>query len=211
MPIPWSHAEPLLVAMLIGAIIGAEREYRTKSAGFRTMMLISMGACLYTMLSPLIGSDMAPERIASNIVVGIGFVGAGVIFKGQDHTHGLTTAASIWVTAALGMAAGAGHTRLALLATVLVFVVMALLPAIEHRIDLLNQQRTYRITMKLANGEAQHLEHLFKQCHLRHSIHTQRRYDAVVETSWYVDGPLRRHQQLVKLLMHDAHVLSFSY
>jgi putative Mg2+ transporter-C (MgtC) family protein len=81
MPISWSYAEPLLVAMLIGAFIGAEREYRTKSAGFCTMMLISMGACLYTMLSPLIGSDQAPERIASNIVVGIGFVGAGVIFK----------------------------------------------------------------------------------------------------------------------------------
>ncbi|MCU0336153.1 MAG: MgtC/SapB family protein [Chitinophagaceae bacterium] len=211
MPIHWNQVEPLLVAMLVGAIIGAEREYRTKSAGFRTMMLISMGACLYTMLSPLIGGAMAPERIASNIVVGIGFVGAGVIFKGHDHTHGLTTAASIWVTAALGMAAGAGHARLALFATLLVFVVMALLPALERRIDRVNLQRTYRITIQLNNGDAQHLAHLFKQCRLRHSVHAQHRHDGVVETSWYVDGPASRHEQLVKLLLHDAQVFSFSY
>src|SRR6201985_1950176 len=97
----------LVLAIVIGGAIGAEREYRSKSAGFRTLTLICLGATLFTMLSQLI-SGHEPERIASNVVVGIGFVGAGVIFKGDLHSKvsGITTAAMIWVTAALGMAIG---------------------------------------------------------------------------------------------------------
>src|ERR1700744_4735213 len=88
----------LILAVLVGGAIGAEREYRSKSAGFRTLTLICLGATLFTILSQLIGVRGAPERIASNVVVGIGFVGAGVIFKGDVHSkvNGITTAAMIW-------------------------------------------------------------------------------------------------------------------
>src|ERR1700753_837775 len=101
----------LILAVVVGGLIGAEREYRSKSAGFRTLTLICIGATLFTILSELIGTHGAPARIASNVVVGIGFVGAGVIFKGDAHSKvsGITTAAMIWVTAALGMAIGAGY------------------------------------------------------------------------------------------------------
>jgi putative Mg2+ transporter-C (MgtC) family protein len=97
-----------LLALLCGAIIGAEREYRNKSAGFRTMILISLGACFFTFISQLIGGSNSPDRIASNIVSGIGFIGAGVIFKGDNTINGITTAATIWVVAAVGMGIGAG-------------------------------------------------------------------------------------------------------
>jgi putative Mg2+ transporter-C (MgtC) family protein len=99
----------LFLAVIVGGLIGAEREYRSKSAGFRTLTLICLGAAIFTILSQLIGVEHAPERIASNVVVGIGFVGAGVIFRGEpshSKVNGITTAAMIWVTAALGMGIG---------------------------------------------------------------------------------------------------------
>src|SRR5215467_13337092 len=106
----------LILSVIIGGIIGAEREYRSRSAGFRTLTLICLGATLFTIFSELIGAKSSPDRIASNIVVGIGFVGAGVIFRGDSRVNGITTAAMIWVTAALGMAIGAGYTLVAIIA-----------------------------------------------------------------------------------------------
>ena len=94
------EAAQVSVAFIIGAIIGLEREFRSKPAGFRTMILICVGSCLYTILSKEIGGA-STDRIASNIVTGIGFIGAGVIFKEGITVNGLTTAALIWVTAAL--------------------------------------------------------------------------------------------------------------
>src|ERR1700743_1822320 len=101
----------LLLAVLIGGVLGAEREYRSKSAGFRTLTMICLGATIFTIFSQIVGGAGNPDRIASNIVTGIGFVGAGVVFKGDGTTrvNGITTAAMIWVTAALGMAIGAGY------------------------------------------------------------------------------------------------------
>ena len=92
----------LVLVFLTGGLIGIERELKSKSAGFRTIMLICMGSFLFTSFSQLI-SPSTPDRIASNIVTGIGFLGAGVIFRDNNRVNGLTTAASIWVTAALGM------------------------------------------------------------------------------------------------------------
>src|SRR5690349_13848227 len=112
----------LLLAAVIGGVIGAEREYRSKSAGFRTLMLICMGSCLFTILSIAIGKDSS-DRIASNIVTGIGFIGAGVIFQTGNNVNGITTAASVWVTAALGMTAGAGYYLAAILGCLLVFAI----------------------------------------------------------------------------------------
>src|SRR5688572_839646 len=98
----------MVLAIVIGGIIGAEREYQNKSAGFRTMMLICMGSALFTIVSMELDDTHTPDRIASNIVTGIGFVGAGVIFKGDTGINGITTAATIWVVAALGMGIGGG-------------------------------------------------------------------------------------------------------
>ena len=119
----------LLVALALGALIGLERELIGKDAGIRTAMLVSGGAGLFTMISVMIPSllnvdtsafPILSDRVISNIVVGIGFLGGGIIFKTSDHVKGLTTAAVVWVTAAIGTLAGLGLTRFAITAALLI-------------------------------------------------------------------------------------------
>ena len=100
------------IALVIGGLIGAEREYHGKAAGLRTMIMICVGSTLFTMISDRIGGS--GDRIAANIVNGIGFLGAGIIFREDSRVKGLTTAATVWVVSALGMCVGAGQYMIAL-------------------------------------------------------------------------------------------------
>jgi putative Mg2+ transporter-C (MgtC) family protein len=117
----------LVLAFVLSAVIGFERQRRLKSAGLRTHTLVGLGAAVFTLVSAygfsnvIIGSEVVldPSRIAAQIVTGVGFLGAGVIFVRQNVVNGLTTAASIWVTAAVGMACGAGMPIIAVTATLL--------------------------------------------------------------------------------------------
>ncbi len=124
----------LLLAAGLGAAIGVERELRQKPAGLRTNILIALGAALFTIVSiqiaGLYGAG-SPDRVAAQIVTGIGFLGAGAIMRQGENVHGMTTAATIWVNAAIGMAAGVGAYGMATLATTLTLAVLALLPPIE--------------------------------------------------------------------------------
>lgn len=118
----------ILLAGVLGMAVGAEREHRHKSAGLRTYTLVAIGSALFTILS-VQGFGMAaqgafdPSRIASQIVVGIGFIGAGMIILRENKVEGLTTAAGIWTTAAIGMAVGLGYYLLAIFVTVLILAV----------------------------------------------------------------------------------------
>src|SRR5436190_21312920 len=125
----------ILLSLLIGSMIGAEREFRNKSAGFRTIILITLGSTLFTILSYHIGIGTAPERIASNIVVGIGFLGAGVIFKTENRVNGLTTASAIWIAAALGMGIGSGYYVISFSVAALVLFVLYGFVLMEKYID----------------------------------------------------------------------------
>jgi putative Mg2+ transporter-C (MgtC) family protein len=100
----WTVIPTLLLAILLGAIVGLERELGAQPAGLRTHMLVAAGAALFTIAGKEVGSD--PTRIAAQVVTGIGFLGAGAIFKEGVNISGLTTAASLWVTAAIGLATG---------------------------------------------------------------------------------------------------------
>ena len=113
----------LLLAVALGAVVGIEREIAHRPAGLRTHMLVSLGSCLFTIVS--IGFAMDPTRIASGIVAGIGFIGAGTIWAERDKVQGITTAASLWATAAIGLAAGIGDYPLAAVVTVLVVVILS--------------------------------------------------------------------------------------
>src|SRR5256885_17267288 len=106
----------LVVALLLGLALGIERELRGHPAGIKTMGLISIGACMFTALGllPAFGKTVDPTRIAAQVVTGVGFLGAGAILRQGDDVHGLTTAASIWVAAALGMAVGFGYYSIAI-------------------------------------------------------------------------------------------------
>lgn len=122
----------LLVAAGLGAAIGIERELRQKPAGLRTNILIAVGSALFTVMSVVLAREGGtPDRIAAQVVTGIGFLGAGAILRHGTTIHGMTTAATIWVNAAVGMAAGAGQLGMATAATVVTLVVLAVLPPIE--------------------------------------------------------------------------------
>lgn len=125
----------LLVAAGLGAVIGIEREFRQKPAGLRTNILIAVGAALFTTVSIELAARYgggSPDRIASQIVTGVGFLGGGAILRSGRNVHGMTTAATIWVNAAIGMAAGAGEFGMATAATLITVVVLLLLPPLEN-------------------------------------------------------------------------------
>lgn len=124
------------VAVLLGALLGLEREISRQHAGLRTHLLVTLGSCVFSMVS-ITGALGDPSsdgtRIASNVVVGIGFLGAGTIMQQHGSVRGLTTAASIWVAAAIGMAAAFGNFPLATSATLLALVLLTALRTFEHR------------------------------------------------------------------------------
>jgi putative Mg2+ transporter-C (MgtC) family protein len=124
------------VAACCGAMIGLERELKHKPAGFRTNILICVGASIYTAVGALLfqgagGVDLT--RIAAQVVVGIGFLGAGSIIQNGSHVSGLTTAATIWVVAGIGVVAGAGFPLLALISSAMVLLTLVILTPIEAR------------------------------------------------------------------------------
>jgi putative Mg2+ transporter-C (MgtC) family protein len=125
----------LVVALLLGLILGTERELRGHPAGIKTMGLISIGACMFTALGllPTFGKTVDPTRIAAQIVTGVGFLGAGAILRQGDDVRGLTTAASIWVAAAVGMAVGFGYYAVAVFAVLLVVVMLLAIRPVEER------------------------------------------------------------------------------
>ncbi|GAC1667126.1 MAG: hypothetical protein PVS3B2_05480 [Candidatus Dormibacteraceae bacterium] len=125
----------LVVALVLGLLLGTEREVRGHPAGIKTMGLIAIGACMFTALGllPAFGRNEDPTRIAAQIVTGVGFLGAGAILRQGDNVHGLTTAASIWVAASVGMAVGFGYYWIATFTTILVIAMLVALRPIEER------------------------------------------------------------------------------
>src|SRR5262249_52481273 len=127
----------LLVAMLLGAIVGAQREHTGKPAGLRTHMLVAMGAALFVLAPVEAGMTSADlSRVVQGLATVIGFIGGGAILKlSQEHEiRGLTSAAGVWMTAAMGVAAGLGRIGMALLSTLLTWFILAVVGKVEHRI-----------------------------------------------------------------------------
>jgi putative Mg2+ transporter-C (MgtC) family protein len=131
----------LTVAAVLGGLLGIEREHKGKAAGIRTHMLVAMGSALFVLVSQeagIIASDMS--RVIQGLIAGIGFLGAGTILKGRDEDNlqsvkGLTTAAGIWMTAAIGMAAGLGLEVTAVLSTLLALVIFSLVPLLVRLVE----------------------------------------------------------------------------
>jgi len=136
----------MLVSVICGGIIGFEREYKSKSAGFRTIILISLGSTIFTIVSKHgVGAD---DRIAANIITGIGFIGAGVIFKDKVSVRGLTTAAVIWTSAAIGMTTGIGYHALALTLTAITLVILLMVTRVEKMIARLQKQKLISVMFR---------------------------------------------------------------
>lgn len=141
------------ISIVCGGIIGFEREFRNKSTGFRTIVLICLGSTLFTIVSRY--GDGSDDRISANIITGIGFIGAGVIFKDKLSVLGLTTAAVIWVTAAIGMAAGIGYYGIALIFTALTFIILSFVTRVERLIESFQKNKT--VSIKFRDGDCSNL------------------------------------------------------
>lgn len=133
----------LLMAALLGGILGFEREQRGKAAGIKTHMLVAIGSALFVLIPQQAGlSEEELSRVMQGIIAGIGFLGAGAILKGHDEKDlkGLTTAAGIWLTAAIGVAAGLGRESSAILCTVLALAILVTMPKVIDRLEVKDKQ-----------------------------------------------------------------------
>ena len=199
----------LLVALLVGGLIGAEREFRDKAAGFRTIILICVGATLFTVFSIKLGGDGDPVRIAANIVSGIGFLGAGAIMRGDERVAGLTTASTIWLTAALGIGIGGGYYLFSGAAAGVILIVLWVFPIVEGRITR-KARRSYHVVCPMDRQKLAQLEDMFRQCGLHTRVNKQKRGDEMICT-WEAYGPPRNHDRLAEMIFNDGDVKEFRY
>ncbi len=200
----------LLISFAAGAVIGFEREYRSKPAGLRTMILISLGSTLFTIISIRIGGD--PSRMAANVITGIGFLGGGIIFREADRVVGTTTAATIWVTAALGVCVGSGHYDLTLVCFALLLFSLVAMNIIEKRfINLRHQARNYRIVSPYQHKMLKRYEELFKEFGLKVKRGKQNRLGDKISGSWQLEGSEKNHEKLTKRLLNDPEILELDF
>jgi putative Mg2+ transporter-C (MgtC) family protein len=200
----------LAVALLLGGVIGIEREYRDKSAGFRTLTLICIGSCLFTLISFLLTNGTA-DRIASNIVTGIGFLGAGVIFKSERGVNGLTTAASIWTVAAIGMAVAGGFYEIAVATCLAMLIILVAFNPIEVWLDRLNKERTYKIVCIYQPEITRKFEDTMKNCRLKHRPAKRMRIDNKIHLQWQVRGSRKAHDCFVEVLLKDKEISEMEF
>ena len=201
----------ILLAILLGGLIGGEREARDKSAGFRTLIIICVGAALFTMLSVPLSHGNDPARIAANIVTGIGFLGAGAILRDGNRITGLTTASTIWLAAAVGMAVGAGEYIMAVVVTILALVVLWAFPSLENRIDNLRHISTYKIICRCDLQISKQLESVFPQNGLKLFGVKRTKSNNNLILTVQVTGKPKAHDQLVETLLQNENVLELIY
>jgi putative Mg2+ transporter-C (MgtC) family protein len=201
----------LFIALLLGGLIGAEREYHSKSAGFRTIILITMGSTIFTLLSFKIGGNDNAWRIMANIVTGIGFLGAGVIFKDENRVGGLTTATIIWVSAALGMLIGSGYFSLAYLTFALIMIVLVVFKYVQFYIDRVHQIRKYKIIYAYKRKSLVEYEKVFRSNNLVAHRGKQSRIGGEIIGYWDVQGSAKNHELFTKLLLDDPDVKEFDF
>lgn len=198
----------LLISFILGAAIGLEREYNSKAAGLRTMIMICLGSTIFTELSMMLGGDN-PDRIAANIVTGVGFLGAGVIFKDGLSITGITTATTIWIAAALGMAVGAGEYFIAVVSTGVIIIVLSVFNKIQLWVERINQTHTYRITFTDINDQKTQTEietHPL-QFYRKRTIKEKGKYTVFYE----VTGSQKKLVAFTQYLKQNNQIESFEY
>src|SRR6056297_1004785 len=201
----------IILAALMGSLVGLEREYHDKTAGLRTMILIATGSALFTILSIEIGGAIDPARIAAAIVSGVGFLGAGAIIKAGLNIRGLTTAASIWLVASLGMGMGAGAYSLTFAVTFGVLLVLWFLPFLERRIDKMHEFLEFTIVPHNDDYCEQQILDILNDEHIHYvSIHRAKYHDYQRELKIMAKNTPAKHITLSKRLANTEAVLRFT-
>jgi putative Mg2+ transporter-C (MgtC) family protein len=201
------------VSLVLGGILGAERERYKKDAGLRTTILISIGSTLFTILSPRVGlgseGSLDITRIAASIVSGVGFLGAGVILQHEGRVKGLTTAATVWMAAAIGMASGAGEYILATATTVLTAIVLVLFTKLEDLLEISSEERTYQITCKLSWNKYKEIKSLFKDHKLTINRSKQEKSGGDMILTFDIDGLTKKHEKVVQKILADKEIKEY--
>jgi putative Mg2+ transporter-C (MgtC) family protein len=198
-----------LLAALWGGIVGIEREYRSKSAGFRTMIMISLGSCFFTMMSEFMGTAASYDRIAANIVTGIGFLGAGVIFRSDTRVSGITTAATIWTVAAVGMGIGAGHYFASAFGSLLIIIVLAILPIAETTIEKFNKKYIYVLHVDFSVDKRLSFEKKFREYHLKTRLIKEIKEGNSLWLQIDAAGSLQNQDNITRVLECDPEIKKF--
>ena len=203
----------LCVALALGAIIGMERELSDKAAGLRTNILICIGSCLFMIVSKnftgILNAD--PTRIAAQIVTGIGFIGAGAIMHQGEQVSGLTTAATIWVVAAIGMAVGVRDYSIGAAATVLTLLVQVLFPRLDAYVDELRQRHTFKISSDLNDDGLEQIKTIFRDSDVKVLRRKLMKKGGLYYSEWYVSGPRLEQKNVVRLLLNNPNVRELTY
>ena len=200
------------MAVVVGGVIGAEREIQDKAAGFRTIILITVGSALFTIFSMSMDPTSSRTRVAANIVTGIGFLGAGAIVREGGRIGGLTTAATIWLSAALGMGIGAGDLYLSMISTGITLLVLLVFPHLEARIDRVRESRTYKIVLS-ANDlrKFQKVDKALVSCTLKVLEHHQTKTESAVIGTWKTTGTPVNQDKFTQLMIKDKDVKELDY
>ncbi len=205
-----SELTAICVAVLVGSAIGIERQFRDKAAGLRTLIFICMGATLFTLISRRL-APQDPVRIAANVVTGVGFLGAGVILRHSGRVVGVTTAAVIGLTAALGMAIGSGFYLLAVFTTCVTVVVLTLFRRFTRALDRLHEERSYIVTFKEEAAPVQETEAFFEAQHLACEYRELTKAPDGVVCCWRLAGSRRAHKAAIARLLADPRVRELRY
>lgn len=205
-----SEVNKFLLATLLCGLIGAEREFRSKQAGLKTMIMIGLGSTLFTILSIKIGLS-SHDRIASNIVTGIGFLGAGVIFKEDNQVKGLTTACVIWIVAAIGMAIGSGYYEQAIGVTLVVLLALFTFPFLEDMVEQRFTKRVYRIVKRFENESLEKYEEDIKTSKLKLTRGKQELANGIISGTWIAVGSPKNHKRFVDRMLQDRNIIAFDF
>jgi putative Mg2+ transporter-C (MgtC) family protein len=199
------------LATLLGGAIGLEREMGGKPAGLRTNILICIGSALYTQLSlAMVPAGSDASRVAGQIVTGVGFIGAGTILHARGAVVGLTSAATIWVVAAIGVALGASHYAEGLLATLVVLVVLQGLGRIEIAVERHSTKSHLSVHARPDVASLEELETVIRRTGLTIVSHESRRENVDLVIEYYLSGPKRLHDQVMIALLHHPAVRTVS-
>jgi putative Mg2+ transporter-C (MgtC) family protein len=200
----------LILSFVIGTVLGIEREFRSKAAGLRTMIVICLGSTIFTEISLSIGGA-SPDRIASTIITGIGFLGAGVIFKDGLTISGITTATTIWISAALGMAVGAGEYFIAIVSSIAVLIVLTLFEKVKMWIGEFHQVRIYKITLNSLTSFYEALAAEAERLKLRSRVDRDMKNESEQILLFEVSGRRKRLDKINAFLKADARVKAYDY
>lgn len=204
----------LLMACAMGAVVGIEREWRHKASGLRTNILICMGAALFTILSIVLSGNSNPSKgqVASNIVQGIGFLGAGMILHARTRVLGLTSAATVWVVAAIGMACGAGLYAGAAISTLIVWISLKLIGVLESRANWKRFPMLYEVRGTNEQSMFADILAVLDHEHLRLNVIDRDKLGDQQRVTFSILASAMRHRDLLaKLTASDAtdHVSAF--